>query len=389
MAICSSQKAWEVAMGSDKTQAGMYTREDGSTGYRRTIRINGRKIQKKFSKKKDADNWYAEKKREKELIGSGLQLERPDLLVSEFSDEWLKKRKANGKPQSSWESDEQRLRKYIVPHFGDRVMDRIATKEWEDFLDDLVSREEISPATRNRIRSIATKMYNDAMRRQLVRMNPVSLIPKLKESMDAWDYWHSAEEVLNYLSEAENECDAFKIFAYLALNTGARICEILAFQWSDFNIPQRRVHIAKIFEETSQTVFDRTKGHTARWLGINEVLATKLLEQRSNAKLPKPSDYLIVDKDGKIYSERKIRKIHARVCKKAELKEIRIHDLRHTYASHYVMNGGGLAELQMLLGHSTPQMTQKYAHLAPGFLESKAKVVSFAPSKNSVVKIVR
>ncbi len=43
--------------------------------------------------------------------------------------------------------------------------------------------------------------------------------------------------------------------------------------------------------------------------------------------------------------------------------------MRHTYASHYVMNGGGIAEMQMLLGHSTPQMTQKYAHLTPGFLE--------------------
>ena len=45
------------------------------------------------------------------------------------------------------------------------------------------------------------------------------------------------------------------------------------------------------------------------------------------------------------------------------------------------MNGGSLAELQALLGHSTSQMTQRYAHLAPGFLESKANLVSFSGDK--------
>ena len=155
------------------------------------------------------------------------------------------------------------------------------------------------------------------------------------------------------------------------------------------NIPQRRLHIAKIFEETSQTVQDRTKSHTARWIGLNDALAALFLEHRAKTKFSKPSDYLIINKDGKIIAERFIRTIHYRVCKLSELKPIRIHDLRHTYASHYVMNGGAIAELQMLLGHSTPMMTQRYAHLTPGFLESKARVVSFAPSKNNLVRIIR
>jgi integrase len=87
--------------------------------------------------------------------------------------------------------------------------------------------------------------------------------------------------------------------------------------------------------------------------------------------------------------EHRIRRIHKRVCKLAGVKSIRIHDLRHTYASHYIMNGGSLAELQGLLGHSSPNMTMKYAHLAPGFLESKASVVSFSHSGENVIPISR
>ncbi len=44
---------------------------------------------------------------------------------------------------------------------------------------------------------------------------------------------------------------------------------------------------------------------------------------------------------------------------------IRFHDLRHTFASHWMMNGGDLFRLQKILGHRSAQMTQRYAHLAP------------------------
>jgi integrase len=87
---------------------------------------------------------------------------------------------------------------------------------------------------------------------------------------------------------------------------------------------------------------------------------------------------LILGRQGGTINHRTLRTIHLRVCKRAGVRAIRIHDLRHTFASHYIMNGGSLAELQGLLGHTSPTMTLKYAHLAPGFLESKAKVVSFS-----------
>lgn len=61
-----------------------------------------------------------------------------------------------------------------------------------------------------------------------------------------------------------------------------------------------------------------------------------------------------------------IRKRHLRTCRRAGVKEIRVHDLRHTYASHYVMSGGSLSDLQALLGHLTFEITRKYAHLTSG-----------------------
>lgn len=55
------------------------------------------------------------------------------------------------------------------------------------------------------------------------------------------------------------------------------------------------------------------------------------------------------------------------------------HMLRHTFASHAVMAGASLYEVQRLLGHATPIMTQRYAHLAPDHLASVVARLSFAP----------
>ena len=54
-----------------------------------------------------------------------------------------------------------------------------------------------------------------------------------------------------------------------------------------------------------------------------------------------------------------------RACKKAGLRQIGWHALRHTFASHLVMRGASIKAVQELLGHSSIQMTMRYAHLAP------------------------
>jgi site-specific recombinase XerD len=58
-------------------------------------------------------------------------------------------------------------------------------------------------------------------------------------------------------------------------------------------------------------------------------------------------------------------------------KTFRFHDLRHTFASHFMMNGGNIYDLQKILGHTSLEMTQRYAHLAPEHLVRASNVVSF------------
>ena len=310
-----------------------------------------------------------------------------EITVGTFAIEWHERRRLNGKPLSSWSSDDGRLRKWILPRFGQREMGKISTLEWESFLDGLVGEEDMSPATRNRIRSLATKMYNDGIRLGRFNSNPVSIIPKLKESMDAWDYWSSTDDIISYLEAAKSESEVFFVFASMSLNLGTRIGETLALDLGDLDLKNRRVPIAKIFEELSGEVCLRTKSHKKRWLGMNDSLYEVLSHYKRICAHGKSTSPIIQDETGQRLTGHSLRIIHDRVCEKAQVKKIRIHDFRHTFASHYIMNGGSLSELQALLGHSTPSMTLKYAHMTPGFLEKKAGVVSFGVAQNTVAKL--
>lgn len=373
-------------------------REDGSPVYRKEIRINGKRLTKVFTRSADADRWYSQKKREKELIESGAQPVIEETVFKDFVDTWMADRSQQGKPLGSWLSDLERLRKWILPAFGNRVLHKISAKELESFLDGLVAKNGLAPATRNRIRSVLHKLYNDALRKDLVLANPVSKCLVWKEKGQKFDFLKTEEELGIYLKAAQTEYKVFRVFAILALNTGARIGELIALRHEDCDLQNRRIHIFKTKELRNREIVERTKGGSARWLGMNDECFEVLKEHRQTSKFGKPGDFILHRADGESIDARTLRDAHMRVCKKAGLRHIRVHDLRHTFASHFVMNGGSLNDLQAILGHSSPQMTQAYAHLAPGYLQSKAGVVRIGKDlchtgatfeRKSVLKLVR
>jgi site-specific recombinase XerD len=68
---------------------------------------------------------------------------------------------------------------------------------------------------------------------------------------------------------------------------------------------------------------------------------------------------------GRVWPDRETRKAFETAVAVAQLDDFRFHDLRHTFASHFVMRGGSLQSLKEILGHGSMAMTLRYAHLAP------------------------
>jgi site-specific recombinase XerD len=89
--------------------------------------------------------------------------------------------------------------------------------------------------------------------------------------------------------------------------------------------------------------------------------------------------FVFADQDGNSlkvdhYSGREFRT----ALNRAGLNRIRFHDLRHTYASNFMMNGGNLYDLQKILGHTKSDTTNIYAHLSPAHLSNAVKIVNFS-----------
>ena len=134
---------------------------------------------------------------------------------------------------------------------------------------------------------------------------------------------------------------AASITLVCALHTGMRRGEVLGLRWENVNLAQRVIYIL------------RSKAGKPREIPITDQLAGTL-----EGLGPQPGGLVFR------ISLSTVRRCFASALEGANILNFRFHDLRHTFASHYVMRTSDLPALQQLLGHSTLKMTQRYAHLS-------------------------
>lgn len=178
--------------------------------------------------------------------------------------------------------------------------------------------------------------------------NPVLKVTRLKEPRGRVRYLSDDERAK--LLEACKQSDSTYLYTVvvLALSTGARRNEILSLKWQHVDFVR------------SVITLHETKNNERRVLPITN-LALELLKQHSKVRVLH-CDYIFP-----AYSFKKpidITTPWENALKRAEIKDFRFHDLRHSAASYLAMNGASLAEIAEILGHKTLQMVKRYAHLS-------------------------
>lgn len=183
----------------------------------------------------------------------------------------------------------------------------------------------------------------------------------------------TAQEVARLLRCNLNRNDEERALLMFALRTGARAGEQLAVEWGDIDW-----HRAEVVFRRSSTggAVGPTKSGKERRVPVTAGLLEALRRiKHLRGKL------VFCRQDGRPLS---LGQLHERLwggCRRAGLREIRWHDLRHTFASQLAMAGVPLNQIQAWLGHSTITMTMRYAHLAPG---SGANLIATLDSGKSV-----
>ena len=122
---------------------------------------------------------------------------------------------------------------------------------------------------------------------------------------------------------------------------------------------------------------EKTKTKNRREIPVNEDFNQVLKEIRKEQGLTSPHVFLygkrVIDRVDRAFKE---------ALRNAGIEDFKFHDLRHTFASHLVMRGASLKEVQELLGHKTMTMTLRYAHLGQ---EEKKRAVSLLNGLTSSV----
>jgi len=227
--------------------------------------------------------------------------------------------------------------------FTTRPLGQITRAEVETWRREKMSR--CKPATINRDLSRLRHMLNIAVEWELLEKSPMQGIKFLREN-NARTRYLSVDECHRLI----DSCMAPHIRAIVtvALHTGMRLGEILNLRWQDLD-----------FSSGFILVQDSKNGQ-ARQVPMDSMISTLL------RSWPRLSDLVFTSvlTGGRIVD---VRTGFLNACKRAGLTDLHFHDLRHTFASQFVMSGGSLYTCQRVLGHKAINMTQRYAHLSPTY----------------------
>ncbi|MDD2760528.1 MAG: tyrosine-type recombinase/integrase [Methylomonas sp.] len=254
-------------------------------------------------------------------------------------------------------ADESKLRIHLLPLLKNRRLDQITTQELQRYHDQMKSK--YTPATSNRHLSLLHRMFKLAVYWGFIGNNPATGIRKHQENNERQRYLSDDEiaRFIDALRMEENQVAA-AAFAFL-LYTGARRQEALDAKWEHVDLQRRSWFIPM------------SKSGKSRNVILNRMAIDLLMKQ---VRIP-GNPYIF---PGKVEGNQlnNPQKAFARVLKKADIKNFRIHDLRHSHASIAINNGASLYEVQHLLGHSQSKTTTRYAHLADETLRKVSDTIS-------------
>ena len=246
----------------------------------------------------------------------------------------------------------------LVDHFKGKHLHQIDTLAIRQYLSQKL--KDVKPSTVNRYLFLLKCMYNRAIEWGMYsRKNPTQGINKIPE-MNNRCRWLTEQDQDRLLSSCQG---LTKVVVTIALKTGMRRAEILGLKWRQSpNSNYVDFENGLIFIHESLAKSEKSR-HVPLSNAVKEVLR----------QVPRVhgTEYIFLNPETN-RPLRDIKQSFKTALKKAKIQNFRFHDIRHTFASQLVRNGVDLYVVQRLLGHATPKMTQRYAHLKVDQLEEEA-----------------
>jgi len=271
------------------------------------------------------------------------------------------------------------LDNHVSPVFEDLQMDEITRGKVKDFLLSKLN-DEYAPSTVSHMRDVISGVLNQAVDDELIPANPALRLGKIIKRNDKKESINplSSEELKLLLDKVnEHYSEHYPLFLLLA-RTGMRIGEALAVKWGDIDFNSRFIEVERSIVRGE---ISTPKSGKSRRIDMSHQLmaALKKYELESKKKglalgLGEIPEFVFTNEKGRVVDKDNWRRrVFYKVLTKAKLRKIRIHDLRHTYATLRISKGDNIADVSNQLGHHSVKLTlDTYYHWIPG--KKKAEV---------------
>ena len=309
-------------------------------------------------------------------------VEPKTVAFKDFAEKWIEQRLSiRGSTVSAYAS---LINQHLIPYFGKTKLTQIRPATVQRFVSNSLKKG-LSPKTvRNATILLRTMLASpkgfSAIQQGLIRYNPTAGVelpaPEHREILlitvkQAW-------KLINTASEFGREAHGL---VYLGAHTGMRRGEVLAVSFSDVDWEHKEVLVSKGLSKF------RTKEKLRRWrwrlgppksrrsrrrIGLDEEVIKVLRTLRDSA--PDPDGFIFCKQDGQPFDPDYFDELFDKIRTKAELPDVRFHDLRHFFASMLIAQGESPKYVSDQLGHSSVQVTfDIYGHLFPTARQEAAR----------------
>ncbi len=307
---------------------------------------------------------------------------RDDMTVDELIDLYLKEGPADkpNKRESSWEGDRSSLHSHIRPLIGKRIASSLVPADLAKVQVDIANGKTARKTKSEKKRGLITikggkttaaltvvsfqAMMNWAVTRGLLAKHPTKGVVRYKlERRERFISMNEAQRLFDAIEELERRGEIhsqYGLMVRLLIMTGARRGEIEGLKWREIDMDRRRIVLSS----------DRSKTGARRIPLSNAAMETL-------AQISRDSPFVFPAQRPNSTSghTQALPRVWDRIRIEADLPDLRLHDLRHSFASFAAEAGASLQLIGKALGHTQIKTTERYAHLRDDPLQAMVDLV--------------
>jgi integrase len=342
---------------------------------------DGRRIKRRVGPKRSPGSDHGLTRREAEaklrrMMGEAIPPARGRLTLADAAAEHLQGLRALGRKPSTVEAVESAARVHLVPHFDGRPVERIEVADVEEFIAAKLADGYAPKSVRNYVGTLG------AILEPVVAENPVRSA-RQPERNPSGDIRFLTLEELEATIAAESDDDlgpTLRVLYLAAAMTGMRRGELIALRWLDVDWTARKIRVRRNYTR-SQYGTPKSR-RSSRSVPLADRLAGELDRHYQGSHYQGDEDLVFGHPHlGTPLDGSKIRKRFQASLRRAGVRRVRFHDLRHTFGTRMAADGAPLRSLQEWMGHASIKTTEVYADYSPS--EHEAEWVERAFSRGA------